>query len=101
MNGKIQPQAAWPLLRAGQAVAVDVREASEYAAGHIPAAVLLPLGDIERRAESVLPAKQAQLFVYCRSGHRAAAAVRKLRALGYENVCNLGGILSWPYEVES
>ena len=82
------------------AVAVDVREPDEYAVGHIPGAKLLPLGEVNSRAAEVLPEKEATWLVYCRTGRRSAEAVQKLDALGYSNLYDLGGILSWPYEIE-
>ena len=88
------------LLDAGKAVAVDVREPDEYAVGHIPGAKLLPLGEVNSRAAEVLPEKEATWLVYCRTGRRSAEAVQKLDALGYSNLYDLGGILSWPYEIE-
>ena len=53
-----------------------------------------------RRAAEVLPDKDAPWLVYCRTGRRSADAVQKLDALGYTNIYDLGGILSWPYEIE-
>ena len=100
MMQKIDPAAAIRLLDAGKAVAVDVREPDEYAVGHIPGAKLLPLGDVLSRAAEVLPDKRAPWLVYCRTGRRSADAVQKLASLGYENLYDLGGILSWPYEIE-
>lgn len=78
---------------------VDVREVEEYEQGHIPGAVLLPLSQVEAKAESMLD-KKKQLYVYCRSGQRSASAVRKLKQMGYEHVFNIGGIMQWPYEVK-
>ena len=100
MIQKIDPAAAIRRLDAGKAVAVDVREPDEYAVGHIPGAKLLPLGEVLSRAAEVLPDKRAPWLVYCRTGHRSADAVQKLASLGYENLYDLGGILSWPYEIE-
>ena len=100
MVQKIEPAAAIRLLDAGKAVAVDVREPDEYAVGHIPGAKLLPLGDVMSRAAEVLPDKTAPWLIYCRTGRRSADAVQKLAALGYENLYDLGGIRSWPYEIE-
>lgn len=60
-------------------VVVDVRTQEEYAAGHIPSAVLLPVEQIEAKDGSVakvLPDKNAEIFVYCRSGKRAGRARR-------------------------
>ena len=100
MIEKIDAGTAIRLLDAGKAVAVDVREPDEYAVGHIPGAKLLPLGEINSRAAEVLPEKEAAWLVYCRTGRRSAEAVQKLDALGYSNLYDLGGILSWPYEIE-
>ena len=100
MIEKIDAGAAIRLLDAGKAVAVDVREPDEYAVGHIPGAKLLPLGEVNSRAAEVLPEKEAAWLVYCRTGRRSAEAVQKLDALGYSNLYDLGGILSWPYEIE-
>ena len=100
MIEKIDAGTAIRLLDAGKAVAVDVREPDEYAVGHIPGAKLLPLGEVNRRAAEVRPEKEATWLVYCRTGRRSAEAVQKLDALGYSNLYDLGGILSWPYEIE-
>ena len=100
MIQKIDPAAAIRLLDAGKAVAVDVREPDEYAVGHIPGAKLLPLGEVLGRAAEVLPDKSAPWLIYCRTGRRSADAAQKLASLGYENLYDLGGILSWPYEIE-
>ena len=51
-------------------------------------------------AAEVLPDKNALWLVYCRTGRRSADAVQKLEALGYTDLRDLGGILSWPYEIE-
>ena len=87
MTEKITAADAIRLLDTGKAVAVDVREPDEYAVGHIPGA-------------EVLPDKNALWLVYCRTGRRSADAVQKLEALGYTDLRDLGGILSWPYEIE-
>ena len=95
MVEKITPAEAIRLLDAGKAQAVDVREPDEFAVGHIPGAKLLPLGDVLTRAEEVMPDKNAQWLIYCRTGRRSADAAQKLEEQGYT-----GGILSWPYEIE-
>ena len=56
--------------------------------------------EVLSRAAEVLPDKRAPWLVYCRTGRRSADAVQKLASLGYENLYDLGGILSWPYEIE-
>ena len=70
MTEKITAADAIRLLDSGKAVAVDVRE------------------------------PDALWLVYCRTGRRSADAVQKLESLGYTNLRDLGGILSWPYEIE-
>ena len=79
-------------------ILVDVRTPEEYREGHIPGAILLPVSDIEAKAESELPDKSAAYIVYCRSGSRSAAAASQLVEMGYENIYDLGGINDWPYE---
>ena len=100
MSEKINAAAAIRLLDAGKACAVDVREPDEFAIGHIPGAKLLPLGEVVSRAGEVMPDKDAAWLIYCRTGRRSADAVQKLEKLGYTNLYDLGGILSWTYEIE-
>lgn len=101
MENTMDPAQAIRLLDAGKAVAVDVREPDEYAAGHIPDAVLLPLDRIAAQAAQALPDQDSCLLVYCRTGRRSAEGCARLRAMGYRQVADLGGILGWPYELES
>ncbi|MCH4284848.1 MULTISPECIES: rhodanese-like domain-containing protein [Bacillota] len=79
---------------------VDVREIDEFANGHIPDAINVPLSELDQSAEIMLP-KDKKLYVYCRSGQRSTTAKRKLLEMGFEEVYNVGGIISWPYEVET
>ena len=80
-------------------VIVDVRNADEYAQGHIPNAKLLPLPSIENIALNELPDKKQLLIVYCRSGVRSKKAADILAKLGYTNIKEFGGIIDWPYEI--
>ena len=83
------------------AIVLDVREKEEYETGHIPGAVLLPLGTIaEDSAASVIPKKDSVVLVYCRSGRRSKQASQALAELGYTQIYEFGGINDWPYEVE-
>ena len=100
MVQKITPAAARRMMETGEAVPVDVREPSEYAAGHIPGARLLPLGSVRIKAADVIPDQEAAWLIYCRSGQRSAMAAAQLEAMGYHNLYDLGGIMAWPYEVE-
>ncbi len=81
-------------------VILDVREQDEFDAGHIPGAIRIPYTEIENKAEEMLPDKDKQILVYCRSGRRSKIAAESLAKLGYTNVKEFGGIIDWPYEVE-
>ena len=81
---------------------LDVREQNEYDSGHIPGAVLLPVGTIDKdTAAQVIPEKETTVLVYCRSGNRSKTASSTLAELGYTNIYEFGGINTWPYEIES
>lgn len=88
------------MMDAGDAVVLDVREQSEYDEGHIPGAVLLPVGSIDGDTAAVIPEKSATVLVYCRSGNRSKTAAAALAELGYTDVYEFGGINTWPYEIE-
>lgn len=77
---------------------VDVRTAQEYADGHIEGALLLPNEEIGTKEPYLLPDKDAEILLYCRSGNRTQQAAKKLTAMGYTNVYDFGGIIDWPYE---
>ncbi len=81
------------------AVLLDVRNIDEYAAGHIPGSVNLPLPMIAQAAER-FPDKSTPLFIYCRSGGRSSSAVSALEAMGYTKLVNIGGIRAWRGEIE-
>lgn len=80
------------------AVLLDVRTAGEYAEGHIENSLNLPLQNIEQ-AVSVIKDKNTPLFVHCRSGGRSASATAALKKMGYTNVSDIGGIMSYNGKV--
>jgi rhodanese-related sulfurtransferase len=84
---------------------VDVREESEYAAGHLPGAVHIGKGVIERDIEKKIPDTGADIVLYCGGGFRSALAADALGKMGYTNVTSMdGGWSGWRaagYEVES
>ena len=97
---QISQDEAYRMMQEETVVVLDVREQSEYDAGHIPDAVLLPVGSIgEESAAAVIPEKDTAILVYCRSGNRSKTAAAALAELGYTAVYEFGGINSWPYEV--
>ena len=73
---------------------IDVRDPDEFASGHIPGAVNLPLQQFMKIGD-VVSDKNAPLFVYCKSGARSKRACTGFTKLGYTNVKNIGGIDSY------
>lgn len=74
------------------AVLIDVRTKEEYAEGHIPDSINLPLSHLDQILKEV-PDKNTPLFVYCQSGSRSARAAKSMKKAGYSDVTNIGGIL--------
>ena len=103
------PKAQYRLITAEQAkerldsgdalILVDVRTKEEFDSGHIEGALLLPNEEILDTPPELLPDKDAEILIYCRSGNRSAQAAKKLVAMGYTNVYDFGGIIDWPYDV--
>ena len=84
---------------------VDVREESEYAKDHLPKAIHLGKGIIERDVEERIPDTNAEIVLYCGGGFRSALAADNLQKMGYTNVISMdGGIRDWrekKYPLES
>lgn len=76
-------------------VIVDVRRKDEYDAGHIPGAILIPNESIGCDSPEALPDYEQIILVYCRSGNRSKQAAQKLASMGYTNIYEFGGIMSW------
>lgn len=75
---------------------VDVREESEWAKGHLPQAVHLGKGVIERDIEQQIADPNAEIVLYCGGGFRSALAADNLRQMGYVNVSSMdGGFRGW------
>jgi rhodanese-related sulfurtransferase len=75
---------------------LDVREESEYAADHLPGAIHLGKGVIERDIETLVPDTGTLLVLYCGGGFRSALAADNLQKMGYSNVLSMdGGIRGW------
>jgi rhodanese-related sulfurtransferase len=75
---------------------VDVREESEFAKDHLPGALHLGKGVIERDIEARVPELDSELVLYCGGGFRSALAADNLQKMGYKNVISMdGGIRDW------
>jgi sulfur-carrier protein adenylyltransferase/sulfurtransferase len=80
-------------------VLVDVREPAEHRGYNIPAAKLIPLGDIGKRLGEL--DKSGEIVVHCKAGMRSARACGILRAAGFTNVRNMkGGIMAWHDQID-
>jgi rhodanese-related sulfurtransferase len=75
---------------------VDVREESEWAKGHLPGAVHMSKGVIERDIENVVPGKATPMVLYCGGGYRSVLAADNLQKMGYTDVISMdGGWRGW------
>ena len=82
--------------RGDKFVLVDVREESEWARGHLPDAVYLGRGILERDVELRFPDKSTELILYCGGGFRSALSADNLQKMGYTNVASMdGGWRGW------
>ena len=75
---------------------IDVREESEFAKDHIPGAIHLSKGVIERDIELAVPGHSTEIILYCGVGFRSALSAENLMRMGYTNVISMdGGIRVW------
>lgn len=82
--------------RGDKFVLVDVREDNEFAKDHLPGAIHMGKGVIERDVELKVPDTNTELVLYCGGGFRSALAADNLRKMGYTNVISMdGGIRGW------
>ena len=73
-------------------VLIDVRSEEEYVSGHIEGALSIEYSVIQDHIEEVTESKSEKIYLYCRSGRRSEIALQTLKALGYKDLINLGGI---------
>ena len=92
---KITADEGQAMMDAGSPTIVDVRTPQEYADGHIPGAINIPVEDIGSAKPAELTDTDADLIVYCRTGVRSKQASDKLVELGYQHVNDMGGIVDW------
>jgi rhodanese-related sulfurtransferase len=90
------PQDVTLLINRSKATIVDVRDAKEFAEGHLPDARNIPLADLDQRVGELEKFKSKAVVVVCKTGARASAAAAKLAKAGFTDVVNLdGGIAAW------
>ncbi|WP_346913042.1 rhodanese-like domain-containing protein [Clostridium sp.] len=81
-------------------VILDVRDDQAYKEGHIKGAILMSVSDISHDIEDIVQDKDTTVCVYCYSGNKSARAAMMLEYLEYTNVCDLGGITNWSYDLK-
>jgi rhodanese-related sulfurtransferase len=80
----------------GGSLVLDVREATEFSAGHLPRARHIPLGELGKRMDEIRTFQEKSVLVSCRNGSRSATACRVLRNAGFTNARHLkGGLAAW------
>jgi rhodanese-related sulfurtransferase len=90
----ITPDELASKLEQGKQVLIDVREPDEFARGHVPGAVNVPLGQLAQKLGKFDP--QAETFVICERGHRSVTAVRLLEKAGFDHAYTVkGGTSAW------
>jgi rhodanese-related sulfurtransferase len=92
-RGDLSSGDAHRLVAAGARL-VDVRSPAEFAAGHLPGAVNVPVAELPRRLDELEP-RDRPIVVYCHTGARAARAAHALRSAGFWSVHDLGAIGRW------
>ena len=95
-----QDEARILMAEAEDRIILDVRTKEEYAEGHIPGAICVPNETIGTEMPEELPDKEQLILVYCRSGNRSKKAAEKLAKIGYTNVKEFGGIITWNGYIE-
>ena len=80
-------------------VLIDVRGRQEYSDGHIPGAVNIPVESIAKASE-IINDMDTPVYIYCYSGRRSSMAAGALKKMGYSNVKNIGGIVSYKGQLD-
>lgn len=90
----VSPLQATLMINREDAIVLDVREADEFARGHVPNARGIPLGQVANRLGEIDKYKDKPVIVLCQHGNRSASACSTLRKHGFNKVFNLGGGLN-------
>lgn len=96
---QISQEEAAEIMKSQTCIILDVRTQEEFSQGHIPGAICIPNEEIISDPPADLPDKDALILVYCRSGRRSKEAAAKLAAMGYTDIREFGGIITWTGEV--
>jgi len=91
--GRISADRARELVKQGARL-IDVRSPGEYASGHLPGSINVPVGELGARLEALGP-KDRPKVLYCASGARSAVARSMLKGHGFTQVFNLGAMSRW------
>ena len=92
----LSPAQATQLINREDALVVDVRETSEWSAGHIPNARHIALGQLDKHMSELEKFKNRPVIICCASGNRSSTACGTLKRAGFERVFNLsGGLGAW------
>ena len=84
------------IINSGDALVLDVRDPSEFAAGRIPRSKNVPLAELAKRSDEIVRFKDKPVIVTCATGSRTSGALKLLKGAGFSNVYALkGGISSW------
>ena len=78
---------------------LDVRSPEEFAEGHIPHAINIPMERIGEEPPQELPDRNQMIFVYCVKGIRSMNVANRLAHMGYKNIIEMGGIQDWHGEI--
>jgi phage shock protein E len=97
----ISPEEALELIGQENVHLIDVRNPEELAEGYIAGMVNIRLNDLAAEIEQEVPDKEDVIIVYCTMGGRSAKSARMLCNAGYKNVFDLGGLESWPYDIQT
>ena len=94
-SGAVTPLEAWRLFTASKAKLVDVRTPAEFASGHHPRALNIPVDEVDKRLAE-FGDKKKPVVLYCQSGNRSGRAKQTLEAAGFTAVTNAGGYRDLP-----
>ncbi|MFZ6815999.1 rhodanese-like domain-containing protein [Undibacterium sp. Rencai35W] len=95
-GAKVTQLQATQLINQGKTVVLDVRDAAEFAAGHLQNAKNIPLAELPNRLKELEKSKSATIITVCERGIRSATAAGVLKKAGFEQVVSLeGGVAAW------